>query len=90
MRIAQHFSAGIKSRFTNESVKRTTEIERFSADSDSAFSRNRNRKSVFSRQLRGLIRSPDRTPAINRWATFTSSAPRTTSMATFLGKAPLD
>ena len=30
MRIAQHFSGGIKSRCTNESVKRTTEIEGFS------------------------------------------------------------
>jgi hypothetical protein len=29
MKIAQHFSAGIRSRLTNESVKRTTEIEGF-------------------------------------------------------------
>jgi hypothetical protein len=27
MRIAQHFSAGLDSRFTSKSVKRTTEIE---------------------------------------------------------------
>ncbi len=30
MRIAQHFSGGIRWKFTNESVKRTTEIKRFS------------------------------------------------------------
>src|SRR5438477_10608919 len=37
MRIAQHFSGGIKSRFTNESVKRTVETESFTD-----FSGNRN------------------------------------------------
>jgi hypothetical protein len=46
MRIAQHFSAGIKRRFTDESVKRTTEIGDL-ADFYSAFSPMRNRKTVF-------------------------------------------
>src|SRR5438105_13770395 len=82
MRIAQHFSAGIKSRFTNESVKRTAETERFTY-----FSGNRNLDLAFSRTLRGLNRLPDRTPAINRWAIFTSSAPADEMHAYFLSKA---
>src|SRR5205823_7837162 len=78
MRIAQHFSAGIKSRFTNESVKRTAETESFTD-----FSGNRNLNLAFNRPLRGLNRLPNRTPAINRWAIFKSSAPADEMHVTF-------
>src|SRR5438445_13827541 len=82
MRIAQHFSAGIKSIFTNESVKRTAETESFTD-----FSGNRNLNLAFNRPLRGLNRLPDRTPAINRWAIFTSSAPADEMHAYFFGQS---
>src|SRR5438270_12955527 len=83
MRIAQsrQIGTGIKSRFTNESVKRTPETEDFTD-----FSGTRNPRLGFqpsASRTESIARS---NPAINRWAIFTSSAPADEMHATFWAK----
>ena len=82
MTIAQHVSAGIKSRFRNESVKRTTEIEDFSRTSDSAFA------VIAFAKLFSAVRFADwfdrpAEPSDKSLGYFTASAPRTPSLLTF-------
>lgn len=62
MKIAQHFSAGTKSKISNKSVKRTAEVSRESLIIN--FRRGHiDLVSYFNRPLHGRIRVSKRTPS---------------------------